>query len=711
MTSECRNTCGLLIHEIPADAPHKQNCFHCGSDITRRLEICAICGEQSPNFATDADGTYRCKDCNIYRKRRGFERSAEVIANYEGVSSPRSHPHFHCGWRMKFVMMTNNMNVWRVQSFHRNDTFHVSQPLQYDRRLTLLERDEVDKSRVVHHRTAAQMKTSTNISDTFYLKDDTEPTATYHPLQKFKDRVRTIDQHRVRDSITVAMDPVMRSSDWYKTERLLLSNLENVLLFQRGDSSLNRDYHIIVSHPDLLHSLSVYGNDVVGIDTTYDYTAVRFAFTILTFADGINKGKIAAISICSSDSSSTYNTFLRFVRINVPCSSPQCAHDRRSRKLDDGNGLFTYLECSENPLSSSSTFSAVMHDKDAAILRAVRMNGLSSVLCSFHTLQALMKFISSKADLAVLIRPIIMAFKVVMRSWNDNVRNSLSVLVVQYIQGLPLQLLSEPNKQVLIYYLRRFWLDNDCIWSRTFSAECLYSCPEASGRYNPLFRTNNITERKFSLIQYTYMNGFGSQMVNNLLGICLQKVLGSEVADLSYLAQSNQNNYPRQRTISSHSSSSVNNRIRRALKLREDGHITYFDVDSGWALVFSEYVPVEASDDFYTTCNAEGNELFDEERRNVHDASVLDELINSIRRDLDYVPNYQKAIQYLDSSARNIFYRFVVDQLPEGVQNMMRDGHHVCNLKLSICTCAFFILNGQPHFCKHVLAELYDFGR
>jgi hypothetical protein len=54
-------------------------------------------------------------------------------------------------------------------------------------------------------------------------------------LEQIVSRCKTVDKHYLKQGLSEDME--LSKSDWHNTEKLLQSNFQNVLLFQRGDTT------------------------------------------------------------------------------------------------------------------------------------------------------------------------------------------------------------------------------------------------------------------------------------------------------------------------------------------------------------------------------------------------------------------------------------------------------------------------------------------
>lgn len=149
----------------------------------------------------------------------------------------------------------------------------------------------------------------------------------------------------IRGAMTGQDEIPLPGSDWRNCEKILENNFESVLLFQGGNDKINRNYHIVLAKPEGLAQVSKYGNEIVGHDVKHDFMSVRFKTSFITFCDGNNSGRIAAISISNTDNQISHSYTLDISRANIPCRNSHCEHPTEFHKFNDGNGFFQIKPC------------------------------------------------------------------------------------------------------------------------------------------------------------------------------------------------------------------------------------------------------------------------------------------------------------------------------------------------------------------------------
>lgn len=77
---------------------------------------------------------------------------------------------------------------------------------------------------------------------------------------------------------------------------------------------------------------------------------------------------------------------------------------------------------------------------------------------------------------------------------------------------------------------------------------------------------------------------------------------------------------------------------------------------------------------------------------------------SELRHDHCYQSHTRSLIEMLEAGARKIFDHLMC-KLPDHMHEKISN-HHIVNLRMGVCSCASFIIIGQPYFCKHILAVL-----
>ena len=487
-------------------------------------------------------------------------------------------------------------------------------------------------------------------------------------MSKIENRCRSVDRNRLGPAIG-KKDCVGVSSDWRDTEKILENNNEKVILFQRGVSDKNRQYHFILAPEENLSCLLDYSGGVVGYDTKYDFMSARFKTSAMTFCDNANKGRLGMVSISNKEDTTTHITNVQMVQANVKCST-QCTHNQKMYVFNDGDGFFRIRPCAmENQFKP-----LVQHDEARDIRNAVIDQNLETSLCHFHGLAAYREHIQQDPSLKNIMEPLLTGFKSVMRAWSSSVLDRLIIAYLNFISDLPTQIIPNECKEKLKSYLQNSWFSYP--WKEAMSAEILFHLhPDV--RSSPLATTNNITERKFKEIDSTDLNSVINKKMSSITWLLLDSVLyrDAKLSRENACETKHKRNWAKGGHI---------DEIRNALYILDHNGVyclQHFQVH-GWVLVTSQH---------HIKC------------RNMQVTPPLFD--PNSRRDHDY-DTQAKPRNFLDdlNHAASAAWRDEMKlHLPPQYKNVPIY-QHICNLYLGICSCKSFISKGQPYLCKHLYA-------
>ncbi|KAK6186404.1 hypothetical protein SNE40_008445 [Patella caerulea] len=706
----CKTKChNAFIKDISGFNGDEISCPGCDTLIYCNKSKCTNCAvETSPLWFSINDKAY-CNACYRYFRKHKVMRPSQLVlttSNSNKVST-KNYEHFTCGWEIKLVIFSNDLNLWQIYEKNSNEKFHPSHLKSSEKcRPTLSTRDFWDQQRIYVKATPKQILSATNIQSTLHVSGNIAlgNMDTNLNLRQISNRVQLVDRHDVKLSLKNQDEIPLPGSDWRNTEKLLEANFESVLLFQRGNDDLNRDYHIIFATQESLSFLRKLGN-FIGMDVKHDFMAARFKTTCFTFCDEMNTGRAAAFAICNRETQSAHALSLQLLLANVPCNDPNCDHPSELFIFDDMNGFFTIKPCSLlHPFKPT-----IQHDKDSATRSAVDQIGLSSILCNFHSLQAFRRNIVENPQSKLFLRPLETGFKCVMRAWDQESRDILINNYIHFIQDIiPNNMMSASSKKDLISYLNRYWY---CpLWSQSFTAEQMYLA-HPSERRNPLILTDNVTERKFLDIDSTYLNS----QLNRLMFSFVQKSLHRILPD---------DNNSCQQTFTTDSlfrkGKILNKQVERtvcdrALNLVATSAVYKIDLEQGWALIRSESrstLDASSVEDNYFTGGqiSDTKHVFDFEEP--FPSSQITKSIFDMAKNVDDDHSYniiskcKNIVSQLDLKVTQIMHDHLFDLLPIEFQDFMESYSHIVNLTLGVCSCTAFIIKGQPYLCKHLYACL-----
>ncbi|XP_076064504.1 uncharacterized protein LOC143038820 [Oratosquilla oratoria] len=704
----CRANCGVYLSD-PSCRLKDGKCEACGAAVEVSNRRCDLCLETDSPYWRFENNQHMCNTCYVYFKKHGLPRPLQLHLK-SSVKSRRQKTyikHFQCSWKMKLILYSSDLNTWKIFQHRDNAKFHQETAEQVNRRPNLSTRDLWDFQRVTQKSTAKQIHLNDKI--TLHFAKANEEDKPYQSMKKIVHRIRTVDKNNVQSAIKIGDDIPLPGSDWRNTEKVLESHTDHVLLFQRGDDSKGRSYHIVLSNGELCKMLKIYGKDYVGYDTKDDFVSVRFSTGLVSFSDAENKGRAAAIGISNSDSEQSHCLNLQILFANIPCSNIQCSHPQDLYIFNDFNGYFFIRPCAfHEPISPT-----VQHGKNTSIKSALVSMGLKSALCSFHSLNAFQKHLTENPTLRLFYRPLETCFKCVMHSWNLQSRRKMTSLFEIFVNAsIPDGLMPRTVKDAFLEYLQRNWFH--CEWSSNFTSEVLYNT-ELTERRNFLLFSENTTEQKFRDLDENVLGNHLNKSMTQFALLLIDKFLSSESKEsiLSHRAE----NVRTGRIVSIEKEFKI---IERGFSLITQKLVLFGDINSpemnGWVRIyknktndvnFDNILP----DEFFT-------DLYDMDKVDVYEKILenssspkksLKEISELIIEDHPYdtVTNCKNLIKDLEMSASRILSAAVLDCLPDGVKySFDPEQYYLCNTDMGVCTCYSFVIRGQPYLCNHLYAIL-----
>ncbi|XP_068227352.1 uncharacterized protein [Palaemon carinicauda] len=191
-TNECRSACGALLTSLIC---HDNTCDNCGISLDTGRECSHCKTTTSSQWYYKGEPQELCATCYTYRQRKGYDRPVEF--KVKGSRNPRKihHEHLQCQWRMKLEMKLKNLNTWNVYESSENINYHVSLPIQENKKPSLGIRDMWDKLRVSRKATSLQIHTIENKSITDPTNNGELSCQVAHPLSQIKARCELVDKH------------------------------------------------------------------------------------------------------------------------------------------------------------------------------------------------------------------------------------------------------------------------------------------------------------------------------------------------------------------------------------------------------------------------------------------------------------------------------------------------------------------------------------
>ena len=697
-TDSCKTLCGGLLKELPPISVKSPTCTNCGKDVSAKKE-CFNCMASYSSRWGKQNGLHICNNCLVYFNKHSEHRHLE---QFESNSTVQRHPHILCRWKIKFVLMSSNLNEWIVYHSANNGNYHEGDAKQEGKKMSLTVRDRIDEARVLSGATPRQLELS--LSTPIKVNDQSiPPTLT---KEQVKHRMEVIDKHILGQSMGNGVH--LSKSQWENTEKLLTQNHSKVLFFQRGDQEKQRNYHIIMGSDENLQCLSEYGKHICGYDIKHDFNEMRLKTGAFTYSDALGKGRVGAFTISNSETAQTHLLNWQIILSNLKCSKEDCLHDRKLCVFDDGNGFMRYRPC---VLENGPEFVPFLqHDKDTSLLNAAKGMNTRSSLCNFHGLQCIRDVIKQPKhrELQKFMEPLVFGFKCIMRTYNTPSRHQMQNEYIAFINdNIPNDIVPMEEKSSFLEYLTKCWFNSR--WSDTFTAEVLYATNSES-RKNPLILTNNSTERKFRDIDESVfknkMNKLVSKQVQQFLDILLpseEKL--TKQSKSKFEIQNNQIKQPltwRTKLL-----------IKKALELidQDDIRILPGTNNHGWTIIDSSSVR-HVDDEILRRTFENSIELSDENSSSDEENSSViyrDEfgMLGQTGAEHSY-SSISSAIRLVSTMKRALSQRYkgvLMANAPEEVREASYSGH-VCNLKMGVCSCVSFINMGQPKFCKHLFASL-----
>ena len=259
---------------------------------------------------------------------------------YVSCSSHTSVCKNECGWKLKLILKEDNMNNWEIFEHNQNSLFHSSKPNQKDRHMSQTMKDKIDRARMTGKTAPSQIYIAENPTS-ILTHGDTNNSPKSVNLRQISNRCHLIDRHYLGKDLSKDR---LTNSDWRNAEIILENNFDSVLLYQRGDANLNRNYHIVLASDGNIRYLEKFGV-ICGYDVKHDLNAARFKTSILTYCDSTNKGRIGMAAISNCEISEVHKMQLEITIANMPCHHSNCAHKKHLYIFNDNNGFFHLRLC------------------------------------------------------------------------------------------------------------------------------------------------------------------------------------------------------------------------------------------------------------------------------------------------------------------------------------------------------------------------------
>ena len=690
----CSGDCGILLKSLDNNI-HTTACPKCKIDLHFNI-TCSMCNERNTQHWYSLDDFENvCRACYQYYKQHGKFRSKKLVARQKSKSPYTDH--LKCKWQMKLVKTNKTIKGWKVYKHVNNNKYHSDDnPVQTSRRPTLSTRDTWDTLR------SATKTTANQIAGTQLRKNamKTNKDVNYcDNLRQIQNRCSVIDKHEIQIGMGTGHTIRNITSDWRKTELILEHNYQDVLLFQRGNNDLNRQYHIVLASEENLNNLRSFGESIIGYDIKQDFNDARFKTGFLTYADTEGWGRTGAISISNVETEQAHKLHLQVVFSNIPCKNKHCQHERQLFIFNDRCGFLWYRPCSAvNPLKPM-----VQHDKALDIRQAVRSLSLSSNLCNFHALQAFRNYIRDDPNLHLFIRPLEIGFKGVMRSWDTLSRNSLIDRYKTFIESISNQLLAPESKLKLIQYLDKYWFCN--IWKDTFTASTLSEIPVLE-RSNSLIYTNNLTERKFLDVDVTENNKFLNKSLASIVWKFIDRTLPRDIHRSKVPTEKNISQKQRKLRV-----------CQSALQIIKADQLITLEgwKNHGWILVKKGRKGQLGTNNlpdtyFLGTDGQTEDDILYSKSQALNNLQKIEEQITS-EHTYDVSSKCKNLTMELSQLAYSLFKEELITHIPDAAFHKMTPSinvnmYHIVNIYLCVCSCSSFILKGQHHHCKHLLASI-----
>ncbi|KAK3883295.1 hypothetical protein Pcinc_012332 [Petrolisthes cinctipes] len=152
-TSACRSGCKkVMLRDMKKDNNMDSTfttCPGCNEDLSVDIRMCCLCGvSTSPSWYT-VNSQDVCNACYLYQRKYNAARPINPRAS-SSSSSKVYHPHFQCGWKLKFVVYSDNLKLWKIYTKTSNDDYHQDPVIEITKkRPSLSTRDLWDQLRVL----------------------------------------------------------------------------------------------------------------------------------------------------------------------------------------------------------------------------------------------------------------------------------------------------------------------------------------------------------------------------------------------------------------------------------------------------------------------------------------------------------------------------------------------------------------------------------
>ena len=116
-SNQCRTDCGALVSKVHITDDSK--CSGCGRLIILGEDLsCDLCGVNLGQSLLEL-----CQECHLLRQGQGLASRSDIPT---GATKPlwRIHTHFHCKWKVKFVIFKNRPGRYKMYKWTDNLRFH-----------------------------------------------------------------------------------------------------------------------------------------------------------------------------------------------------------------------------------------------------------------------------------------------------------------------------------------------------------------------------------------------------------------------------------------------------------------------------------------------------------------------------------------------------------------------------------------------------------
>lgn len=667
LTSECRSDCGIPIKSITT---HGKLCSGCqlNLDSGRTCEGCFT--TDSPHWYSNDVASTLCNACYRANGRRKTQRRKDKI----------HHPHLKCKWKLKFEL-DQDLKAWKVYKGATNDFYHHLEPVGERKRPTWTERDVWDKARILSNATAHEIYNS--MQREMPLLPSSDPSNASQALGQITRRCKSIDKKYLHLAMNWRKDPNPTCSDWRKAEKVLETNFENILHYQRGDKLLNREYRIILATDANLLALRDLGREVIGVDSKEDFMNGCFKTLYVTYYDQAGQEEVAVSAVCNKEAEDTYMLVFQMIAANIPCRDPACKHPKVLHIYNDENGFFWTRPCS----SKVELQPLVQHENKNELRNAVTYMLWFSSLYNFNTLETVRAQICSLESMHMYLAPIELGFKCVLMAWNNEMRKRLEHSYKEFIMNcIPDPLISHANKEGFNFFLNKLWFDTP--WSDSYTCQVVFRVPSAY-RKNGLLSIEHLPERKVREADEPDTSARNKRMSHYVVKM-LNKVLHRGIFQDEHSGDAKGGFDDRKdREILA---------IEKALRLSEVGGVV---CHPGWEEHGFVSVAVEQSDDLDVDLDEEEVPIL---TNPAHTKKLLQMQMEEASGDVTARTNTQNT--HLKTLALDLYRQEILRYVPPRVRSSVTTNEHICNVHLRSCTCYTFIDRGQMELCKHLFAAL-----